>query len=223
MLIETVMINRYWLLALPVGLIISTALVFTNLGEWLGQDAGYILGFVFYWVVWCYGVPLMYLGVGGFTDLFRERVPLLTRRNLAAVLLLVVITLVTVITYFIPGLGSTTGIVLLIAIPIEIVQGAGEEVFWRGLFLRAFPHSWLWGWAYPAGMFAVWHLSPTLIFPAEGGSVTLVVSAFVLGLAYGWIARQTGSIRWIALSHILNGLLAFGIPISTSLQKIVGV
>lgn len=53
------------LLALPVLLTASTALVFTSLARWLGADLGYLLGFCFYWL-WCVSVPLILFGKDGF-------------------------------------------------------------------------------------------------------------------------------------------------------------
>jgi hypothetical protein len=58
------------LLALPWLLLFSTALVFICLARWLGRDGGYVLGFVFYWAVWCYAVPCIMLGPTGVLSSF---------------------------------------------------------------------------------------------------------------------------------------------------------
>ncbi len=34
--------------------------------------------------------------------------------------------------------------------------------------------------------------------------------AIFLGLSWGWVARQTGSIRWTVVAHILNNFVALG-------------
>ena len=68
---------------------------------------------------------------------------------------------------------------------------------------------------YPTIDFAVWHISPHLAIPEEGGIVTFVMATFFLGLCYGWVAYRTGSIKWTAVSHSLIGLFAFSEPLST--------
>jgi len=50
------------LLAIPFLLIPSAALVFITLAKWLGKEIGYLLGFLFYWTVWCLFAPLILLG-----------------------------------------------------------------------------------------------------------------------------------------------------------------
>jgi membrane protease YdiL (CAAX protease family) len=77
------------------------------------------------------------------------------------------------------------------------------------------------GLVYPALGFALWHLSPQLVFPAENGLSAFVLSTFALGLCYGWTAYRTGSIKRTALSHSLNGILAFGMPVSTSILRLI--
>lgn len=94
---------------------------------------------------------------------------------------------------------------ILIGIPATIFNSTCEELLWRGLYARGFPNRRFLGWSYPALGFAVWHLSPELVIPSGGGQIELVVQAFFLGLAYGWVAYRTGSVRWTALSHSLNG------------------
>jgi len=53
--------QKNFLLALPILLVLSTALVFVFASKWLGKEFGYLLGFVFYWLVWCLLVPLFIL------------------------------------------------------------------------------------------------------------------------------------------------------------------
>lgn len=58
--------KKYFLLVLPILLLLSTALVFISLSQWFGKELGYVLGFTFYWVMWCLIVPLILLGKDGF-------------------------------------------------------------------------------------------------------------------------------------------------------------
>jgi membrane protease YdiL (CAAX protease family) len=87
-----------------------------------------------------------------------------------------------------------------------------------------FPKNVKLGLIYPTVGFAIWHLSPQIVFPSEGGLVGIiifVILTFFLGLSYGWVSYRTNSIKWNALSHSINGILAFGIPISTSIFTLI--
>jgi len=80
--------RKYTLLALPAILVPSTALVFLLLSQWLGKELGYVLGFLFYWLVWCFLVPLACLGQDGLLSLFSEHIPLFRTKNWLLVVLL---------------------------------------------------------------------------------------------------------------------------------------
>jgi membrane protease YdiL (CAAX protease family) len=87
--------------------------------------------------------------------------------------------------------------------------------------VKAFRNNVLLACLYPAVGFAVSHISPGLVFPAESGTLPFLVATFFLGLAYGWVAYKTGSAKWTALSHSVIGLLAFGEPLSTSIVALI--
>ena len=126
--------------------------------------------------------------------------------------------------YFIPNFASTPIAVIIIGIPIEIINGTCEEILWRGLYVKNFPNKVILGLVYPSIGFAIWHLSPQLVFPSEGGIlgiIIFIISTFFLGFCYGWVSYKTRSIKWNALSHIINSILAFGIPISSSLVALI--
>ena len=73
--------KKYFLLVLPILLLLSTTLMFISLSLWLGKELGYVLGFTFYWVIWCIIVPLLLLGKDSFSSLFREEIPLFRKEN----------------------------------------------------------------------------------------------------------------------------------------------
>ena len=80
-------IKYYLPLAIPFVLIPSTVFIFVSLVKWLGKEKGYLLGFIFYWTIWCLIVPIFVLGKAGFLSLFMDVTPLLSRPNqLVAVL-----------------------------------------------------------------------------------------------------------------------------------------
>lgn len=128
----------------------------------------------------------------------------------------------TVIMYLIPSINEATLNLILLAIPIALVHGIGEEALWRGLYIKTYPKNIVMGVVYPSIAFALWHLSPQIVFPAEN-LIGFVVSTLFLGVSYAIIAFKTGSIKWIALLHILGSLLALGQPITTSILAVLGL
>ena len=208
------------LLVIPFLLLPSAALVFWIGVRWLGREAGYLVGFLFYWTIWCLLFPLLVQGRVGFRALLSDQLPLFSSVNWPAAALLVVITLVTLLMYS-RVFFSATLLMVLVAIPLATINGFCEEVLWRGLYVRAFPgNPWL-AILFPAIAFALWHLVPLVVFP-EGNRFAFVLSTFFLGLAYGWIAYRTGSAKWTAISHSLNGALALSGMLAPSILKLFG-
>lgn len=216
--------KKGFLLLLPVLLLLSTALIFFLFSQWLGKDLGYIFGFIFYWVVWCIMTPVLILGKNTFFSLFRGEGLLFQKKNWLPITLLLATTVGALLMYFIPNIATTPLEIIMIGIPVAIINGTCEEIFWRGLYVKKFPDKPLLGMIYPTIGFALWHLSPQIVVPSEGGLVGIVifiVSTFFLGFCYAWVSFRTNSIKWNALSHSLNSILAFGIPISTSLFALI--
>jgi membrane protease YdiL (CAAX protease family) len=90
--------------------------------------------------------------------------------------------------------------------------------------VKSFPNKILLGLIYPTIGFALWHISPQIVISSEGGItgvLIFIVSTFFLGLCYGLVSYKTKSIIWNAISHSLNGILAFGIPISTTVFTLI--
>jgi hypothetical protein len=197
-----------FLFGLPVLLLPVMVWIFTISARWLGPESGYLLGFGFYWLIWCLLVPRLLLGKMEFAAILRDRVPLFSRANWPAALLWLVVTLVAVFIYAGEFIRAPLALILL-AIPLATLNGFCEEILWRGLYVRLFPRNpWL-GILFPSLGFALWHLAPQVVFPAEN-VIGFVISTFFLALPYGYIAWRTGSARWTAISHSLSGILASG-------------
>ena len=212
-------LKQYALLALPFILISTAVLVFKGLSKNLGKQVGYLLGFLFYWTVWCVFVPLIYLGKDGFLSLFVDKAPLLSRPNWLAAILWAIITLVSLVMYGKKIIRAPLTLIL-VAIPAATINGICEELLWRGLYVRAFPDNvWL-AIFFPALGFALWHLAPRQIF-SEGNKFLFILSTFFLGLAYGFIAYQTGSPKWTAISHSLNGIFALSGMLAPSILTLL--
>lgn len=208
----------YVLLIIPFVLIPTTAFVFRLLSKRLGNEKGYLLGFLFYWIVWCLLVPLILLGKKDFLSIFVDVTPLLSRPNWLVAVLFIFITL---ITFFMYGKTFITApwTLILIAIPAATINGICEEILWRGLYAKSFPDNFWLAILFPAIGFALWHLVPLLVF-SEGNKIGFVLSTFFLGLAYGFIAYKTGSAKWTAISHSLNGVLALSGMLAPSILKL---
>lgn len=171
---------------------------------------GYLVGFIFYWGFWCVLFSAFLLKWEGIISLFREEQPLFQISNWLPAALLIVIVAVTIIMYPPMRLLATPVELMLVALIVAIINGICEEILWRGVYVKIFPGNWLLGVLYPSIGFALWHISPGLVFPAETGIGPFVLSTFFLGISYGWISFRTGSIKWAAISHSLGGILALG-------------
>lgn len=207
------------LIALPFALILTTAFVFNLCSKRLGKEAGYLIGFLFYLMVWCSLVPLLYLGWDGFLSLFVDVTPLFSRPNWPAAVLFILIGFVSLVMYGKSFLRAPLSLISL-AIPVATINGICEELLWRGLYVRAFPNNLWLALLFPAIGFALWHFIPLQAF-SEGSKLAFVLSTFFLGLAYGWIAYRTGSAKWTAVSHSLNGILALSGRLAPSILTLL--
>lgn len=193
------------LVILPLVLLVTTYAAFNLFAAWFGFQLGYLFGFVFKWVFWCFVVPLAIVGASGLKELFRA--PASPAGNPAWLgWALLVLPLVMSFGYAFPRAlpYATVGIVLVSAV-IAIVNGTLEEVLWRGTYVYAFGGRPFWAWVYPSLGFGIWHLAPQSLTQASnpGGSVAFVAVAIALGLGWGWVAWRTRSIRWVVVSHVL--------------------
>lgn len=200
------------LILMPLLLSIITYFCYQWLVALLGPKAGYFGGFLFYWICWGLFFSLWILGRQGFRELFRDTH--LRFGQLAWLgLILLVIPLLLGFGYAFPRVLSRANLGVIIAsLGIALVNGALEEVLWRGTYVRIFPNHWFLGYIYPAIGFGVWHFSPQSVFPntAPGGSVSLVIVAGLVGLMWGWVARRSGSILRTTISHILFDFSGLG-------------
>lgn len=208
------------MLALPVVLWVVMGLVFNISTRWFGKETGYLLGFVVYWLLFGLIIPVLWMGDSNLIDLLKDHTPLFRYQNWPAALLWIIVTVVTLVMYGKSFIKAPLTLILL-AIPLATLNGFCEEILWRGMFVRTFPDNpWL-AILYPAIGFALWHLAPQSIFPAPN-VLGFILSTFFLGLAYGFIAYNTGSALWTAISHSLNGILALSGMLAATTLKLTG-
>lgn len=200
--------RRVALLATPPVLLASTYATFAWLSAWLGPERGYLGGFLFYWLGWCLLLPLWAIGPERFRAMFRDARPRFGRPAVVGALLLLGPPVASAGGLLAGGTEGATLPVILISAAFALVNGTLEEVLWRGTYVTVFAKSWLWGYLYPSIGFGLWHLSPQVVYPSgmPGGPLAFAAMSIFLGLTYGWLVRQNGSIRWPAVSHILTDL-----------------
>ncbi len=184
--------------------IVTMPIVFLGLAEILGDRAGWLLGFLVYWVVWGFGFPLWLLGGRRVAELLRTTP---RRPGVLWSLLLLGPPVGSLVMGWVP-VDELTFAAVVVAIGFALVNGTAEELLWRGVFITAFPKQRWWGLVYPSLAFGIWHLAPQTVDAAEGGPIPFAVAAVFLGLLYGLVAQHTGSVRWPVASHVLADLLA---------------
>jgi membrane protease YdiL (CAAX protease family) len=186
--------------------------LFGLLPDWLGARAGYLAAFLVYWLGWCGLLPLALLGRRGFAGLFSRPSRPLGRPAWLSLLCLGLPLLFAYGHAFPRLLPRATALVVAASAAIAAVNASGEEVLWRGLYVRAFPGSRVLGWLWPTLGFALWHLGPLRVFPNRnpGGAWSFVAFCAGLGLLWGWVARSSGSVRWTTVAHALFDAAGLG-------------
>ncbi len=207
-----------WAILLPLFLLFSASIVFQFAASQLGKGAGYLTGFLFYWLFWCLLIPGLVFRKTGLRSLLKSEIALFSRKNWLAALLWAIAILVPLWMYWQNFLHAPPELILL-AIPLATANGFCEEMLWRGLYVRAFiGNPWL-TIIYPSLGFALWHLAPQNIFPSENRA-GFVLMTLALGLTYGYIAHATRSAKWTAIAHSLSGILALSGMLAPSLLEL---
>ena len=190
-------------LALPVAVPIAMTASFRIAGDRLGPQAGYVAGFGIYWGT-CAALSMALLGPGRVRSLSGDVRPRLGRPAALGAILLVWPPVGAIATRLLPEIGRATPLMVGTIAGVAAANAVLEELLWRGVYISLWPaNPWL-GWVWPAFGFGLWHLAPQVIHPSAMGPVTYVVAATSLGLSWGWVARRTGSLRWVSVSHVFT-------------------
>lgn len=195
--------KRIGLILLPWLLLLSTYLVFIASVTLFGLKTGYLFGYLFYWIFWCYLIPFLILGPAGLSAVFVNKMKL-------SVLLSVILLIPIIIAFFgipfIPYLCKLTPLIAIVSLLTALVNGTGEELFWRGVYIKYFPNNLFLGYLYPTFMFALWHISPRAVQSNSVGTFSFILGALLMGLCWGYVAWRTKSIRWTVVSHMIVNL-----------------
>jgi len=185
---------------------------FRTFARLMGARAGYLGGYIVYWIIWCGAVPLWILGGNGILNLFRNPSSPFGQPALMGILFLALPVLLVLFTVFPQLVRQVTVPIVIFSALLALVNGVAEEILWRGLYANVFAHHFLFGYLYPALGFAVWHFAPQSIYQREqpGGTAAFVWGALFVGLCWGWVAWSTESILWTTASHVIMDFLGFG-------------
>ena len=176
---------------------------------WFGPKWGYITGFLGYWA-YCLGTAwvLSSYDWNYFKEMWnRERGGKYAKWiSLAAFIPVFGVFFVS----FLPNaskLTFSTGVLLIFTV---LLNGAIEELYWRGLYLLEYPNDTRIGFFLSLFLFGAWHIS---LWFARGvvykdGFLALVGGALGLGLIWTWVARSNGNLRAVVPSHIIVNLFA---------------
>ena len=112
---------------------------------------------------------------------------------------------------FLPTVGELRVGTFLAAAAIGVVNGALEEVYWRGVTLASIEGRGKWGRYVAAGiLFTIFHFAfLRLGLDYQGGALALVGGAGVMGALWTVVAVKTESVRPVVLAHQLVNTLAF--------------
>jgi hypothetical protein len=192
------MTRGQWIaVAVPPVLVATMAGVYRTATLWLGAEWAWYAGFLVYWPLWCIALPIRLLGWPRLKGLQRPR------RMPALAWLVVAAPPLVALAGRIAGADGAERAALWCA--VALVNGVCEEVLWRGVYIGLFPGRLRLGLLWPAVWFGAWHLAPGAVVLGSG-AWALAGAAALLGLAYGWVAQRSGTIRWTAVSHCLAGL-----------------
>ncbi|OHD36087.1 MAG: hypothetical protein A2355_14430 [Spirochaetes bacterium RIFOXYB1_FULL_32_8] len=216
------MIHKVVLLT-PIGLIITMGLFFRYLSIHFGVDLAILLGFLVYQLMWCIFIPYRILKKNIFFSIFMQNKKIFTRKN-TLYIALTLLPIIGAIPLFILSLSKYSIVLLFIGLPFTVFNGVSEEILWRGLFIKT-QKKVLLKVIYPAILFSIWHICPHMVYIEKPFVETLAFALFTfpLGLAYSIVANRFDSIKMTSISHAISGIIAFGIPLSTSLSNLLGI
>jgi membrane protease YdiL (CAAX protease family) len=185
--------KRLFIFVLPFLLLLTTSAAFYLFGEFLGKKQGYFCGFLFYWLFWCYGIPVLLIGKKSVQQLFKPCTILLGKHAIRNIIFLV-LPLCFVYSYEFPiVLKQVNALILIASFILSVINAVAEEILWRGMYLKLMDENSKQYIVFSSFGFAIWHFAPQIIFTNQqpGGAVSFVAFAFVLGLLFSAVVKDT--------------------------------
>jgi hypothetical protein len=184
-------------LAAPALVPLTMGVVFTALARRASPPVAYNLGFGIYWLGWCVAFPAWVLGPRrAWRVLVSGRPPSATERWM-----LWLAPAGAALTQLWPRREDVDGRTAAVMVSTGVLNAAGEELLWRGVFVETFPTDVLRGALWPLAGFALWHLAPQLILPSSMGRSRFVLGAALVGAASTFSAWRSRGLRSCLLPH----------------------
>ena len=160
-------------------------------------------GLATYWLLWGAIVPWWILGKESILRIIRPQ-----KLTLRIFLLVLFPLLMTFLYKNTAGMEYDKPDVLIFLLVVSSAFGNGffEEVFWRGVYMELFPDNLLFRMVWPSIWFSLWHYIPGSLSPS-GNVAGLMIGAAIMGFYWSFLAKQTGTIWWGILAHVIGGLI----------------
>ena len=160
-------------------------------------------GLATYWLLWGAKVPWWILGKESILRIIRPQ-----KLTLRIFLLVLFPLLMTFLYKNTAGMEYDKPDVLIFLLVVSSAFGNGffEEVFWRGIYMELFPDNLLFRMVWPSIWFSLWHYIPGSLSPS-GNVAGLMIGAAIMGFYWSFLAKQTGTIWWGILAHVIGGFI----------------
>jgi membrane protease YdiL (CAAX protease family) len=94
-----------------------------------------------------------------------------------------------------PNRNKIDGTLAAVMATTELINAAGEELLWRGVFLQEFPHDLLRGGCGRLSGSLFWHLVPQTILPSRLGRWRFMLGAGLVGSVSAFSAWRSRGLR----------------------------
>lgn len=175
--------------------------VYQGFAAILGSNLGWYAGFAVYWPIFCVIIPLLLVGSGRIIERYK-----MIKINTKYVLVFIFPVFMTLIGGFFMSTAERDIIGLVIWLGMSLGNGIFEEILWRGTYPILFPDNKIFGFAWPAIWFSIWHFAPGSL-SQNFQPIVLVSGALMLGVFFGWGAFKTKSLSWASVGHTFSGLI----------------
>ena len=157
-------------------------------------------------------IPFLLIGKKSVADLFKIHQPIFGKQKIRNFIFLIV-PLIFVYSYEFPKVINQANTIIIIAsFALAIINATAEEILWRGTFLKILGNDSKAYILISSFGFGIWHFAPQVIYSNRqpGGSISFVAFAFVLGLIFSAIVKDTKPIVLTIIAHALFDLGGLG-------------